>query len=199
LLDILALESHRAGAYVVGEDLGTVEDTTRHELAGRGVLSYRLLWFEPTPPDSGTWPAFALAAVTTHDLPTVAGLWTGADLEAQRALDLHPNESASRAAQARLAGWLGVTEDAPVEDVIERAYHLLAQSPCVIATATLEDALGVRERPNMPGTTDQWPNWSLALPHPLEELQHQPLGAKIAAALNERTGGGQRDPLDRSP
>ena len=83
LLDIVALESHRARAFVVGEDLGTVEDAVRAELAERRVLSYRLLWFEREPPEA--WPAQALAAVTTHDLPTVAGLWTGADVTAQRA------------------------------------------------------------------------------------------------------------------
>jgi 4-alpha-glucanotransferase len=185
LLDILALESHRAGAYIVGEDLGTVDDFTRRELGERAVLSYRLLWFEPTRPDSGIWPEQALAALTTHDLPTVAGFWTGADLEAQAALDLHPNRSATAAIRAKLAAWIGLGDDPPVAEVVERAYGLLGQSPCLIATATLEDALAVRERPNMPGTVDEWPNWSLALPRPLEELTGSPLAASIAAALNQ--------------
>ena len=82
LLDIVALESHRAQALVVGEDLGTVEDGVREAMAEHGVLSYRLLWFEDD--DPAEWPAAAMAAVTTHDLPTVAGLWTGADLAEQR-------------------------------------------------------------------------------------------------------------------
>jgi 4-alpha-glucanotransferase len=197
LLDILALETHRSGAYIVGEDLGTVEDSTRQELAGRGVLSYRLLWFEPTPPSSGQWPVEALAAITTHDLPTVAGLWSGADLEAQRALDLHPNSAAIEATRARLAGWLGVDDGAPVEEVIVRAYLLLGQSPCLLATATLDDALAVPERPNLPGTVDQWPNWSLALPRSLEEMRRAPIAARVAAALNRRTGGVEGHPLAR--
>ncbi|MFP5375742.1 MAG: 4-alpha-glucanotransferase, partial [Acidimicrobiia bacterium] len=88
LLGILALESHRAGAWVVGEDLGTVEPFVRDELGRRRVLSYRLVWFEPEPPK--TYPAQALAAVTTHDLPTVAGLWTGSDLEEQDRLGQDP-------------------------------------------------------------------------------------------------------------
>ena len=75
LLDILALESVRARAWIVGEDLGTVEDHVRSALADRGVLSYRLLWFEPRPPES--FPRQSLAVCTTHDLPTVAGLWSG--------------------------------------------------------------------------------------------------------------------------
>ncbi|HEX2063700.1 MAG TPA: 4-alpha-glucanotransferase, partial [Acidimicrobiales bacterium] len=73
LVAILALESHRAGAYVVGEDLGTVEDMVREELGARSVMSYRLMWFEPRPPRD--YPGRSLAAVTTHDLPTIPGLW----------------------------------------------------------------------------------------------------------------------------
>ena len=94
LLAIVALESQRARAVIVGEDLGTVEERTRHDLAARRILSYRLVWFEKTPP--ATYPEQALSAITTHDLPTVAGLWTGADLEAQRRLKLAPNEAGRR-------------------------------------------------------------------------------------------------------
>ena len=83
LLDILALESARAGAFVVGEDLGTVEDDVRAALAERDVLSYRLAWFEPEPPER--WPEQALAALTTHDLPTLAGVVAGADDRRRRA------------------------------------------------------------------------------------------------------------------
>ena len=79
LLDIVALESVRAGAEIVGEDLGTVEDQVRAQLAERAVLSYRVVWFEREPPES--FPAQALASVSTHDLPTIAGVWTGADLD----------------------------------------------------------------------------------------------------------------------
>ncbi|MCC6417514.1 MAG: 4-alpha-glucanotransferase, partial [Gemmataceae bacterium] len=89
LLAIVALESQRAGAFVVGEDLGTVEEGVREQLAASGVLSYRLVWFEDTPP--AEYPAQALAAITTHDLPTVAGLWTRQDIRAQQERGLRPN------------------------------------------------------------------------------------------------------------
>jgi 4-alpha-glucanotransferase len=184
LLDILALESHRASAYVVGEDLGTVEDWVRTELQRRAVLSYRLLWFESEPPESGAWPEQALAAVTTHDLPTVAGLWSGADLAAQRALGLAPNEAALVAVRAKVARWIGADDGTPVPEVIERAYRMLGRSPCTIVTATLDDALAVEERPNMPGTSDGWPNWSIALPQVLEDLETAPLAHAIAAGLS---------------
>ncbi|HEV7865764.1 MAG TPA: 4-alpha-glucanotransferase [Acidimicrobiia bacterium] len=181
MLDILALESHRAGAYVVGEDLGTVEDFVRHELHDRGVLSYRLLWFEPKrPPD---FPTQALAAVTTHDLPTVAGMWTGADLAEQHALGLEPNEDGARAIRGRLAEWSGSPDEADPADVVIRTHRLLAQAPSMILTATLDDAAVVEERPNIPGTIDERPNWSIALPIPLEELEESPTATAIAEAL----------------
>ena len=181
LLDLLALESHRARAFVVGEDLGTVEDSVRHELHERRVLSYRLLWFEPGPPE--TWPEQALAAVTTHDLPTVAGMWTGADLEAQRSAGTSPNEEGEAEVRRRLQAAAGAADDAPVADVVLGAYRALARAPSRVLVATLDDALGVEERPNMPGTVDEWPNWSIALPKPLEEIETDPGVRAVGEAL----------------
>jgi 4-alpha-glucanotransferase len=181
MLDILALESHRAGAYVVGEDLGTVEDFVREELFERGVLSYRLVWFEPHRPPE--FPVQALAAVTTHDLPTCAGMWTGADLAEQHALGLDPNEEGARAIREKLADWSGSPADASPADVVVNTYRLLAQAPSMILTATLDDAAVVEERPNIPGTIEERPNWSIALPVPLEELEDNPTAAAIAEAL----------------
>ena len=70
--------------FVIGEDLGTVEPGIQDLLRERGLLSTRLLWFEDAPPPEH-WPAQAMAAITTHDLPTVAGVWSGVDLADQRA------------------------------------------------------------------------------------------------------------------
>ncbi len=187
LLGILALESHRAGAWVVGEDLGTVEDRVRQELSRRDVLSYRLLWFEPQPPRA--FPEKALAAVTTHDLPTVAGLWTGADVDEQRRIGLEPNEEGEEAIRTKLAAWTGVPAAAPPADAVVAAYRLLAEAPSMVLAATLEDALVVEERPNIPGTVEERPNWSLALPVPQEELERSATAGAIAAALNRRPGG----------
>ncbi len=183
LLDILALESHRAGAFVVGEDLGTVEDSVRAELAERAVLSYRLLWFEDGPTEH--FPHQALAAVSTHDLPTVAGMWTGADLADQHEIGLAPSDQAQEELRGRLARAAGVGDGASVQEVTVGAYGALARAPSRVLLATLDDALGVRERPNMPGTTDQWPNWSIALPTPLEEIEADLGVAAVARALAE--------------
>lgn len=183
LLDVLALESHRAGAYVVGEDLGTVADYMREELAARDVLSYRLLWFEPSPPPQ--YPERALAAVTTHDLPTIAGMWSGTDLAEQEQLGLEPNAESTRAIHERLQDWLSLDAAAPASEAVIGAHALLAGAPSAIITATLDDALAVEERPNVPGTTDERPNWSLALPKPIEEIERDPLVAQVAQALSE--------------
>jgi 4-alpha-glucanotransferase len=184
LLDIVALECHRAGAYAVGEDLGTVEDRVREELARRGVLSYRLVWFEDEPPQE--YPEQALAAVTTHDLPTIAGLWTGSDLADQQDIGLEPNEEGTRELRERLKKVAGVDDDAPVPEVVTATYDALSNAPCMLLTAGLDDALGVQRRPNMPGTTDQWPNWRIPLPLPLEEVEAAPGPRAVAAALDRR-------------
>ena len=181
MLAIVALESHRAGAYVVGEDLGTVEDGVREQLAAHSVLSYRLLWFEEEPPE--TYPKMAMVAATTHDLPTIAGLWTGSDLADQHRLNLKPSDEAVQEMHDRLAAMTGLAGDEPVETVITRAYSLLAEAPSLVVSATLEDALAVPARTNMPGTIDQWPNWSVALPGGIEALEASPLAGSIAKAM----------------
>ncbi|MHB8296412.1 MAG: 4-alpha-glucanotransferase [Acidimicrobiales bacterium] len=168
LLDCLAAESRRARAWVVGEDLGTVEPAVREELSRRRILGYRLLWFDPVPPPE--YPAETLGAVTTHDLPTIAGVWTGSDLGAQRAAGLVPDPSTSALARERLASWLSLPPEAPVGEVTRSAHSLMAGAGSTVVMVAIEDALGVEERPNMPSTTDSWPNWSLALPMTLEQM-----------------------------
>jgi 4-alpha-glucanotransferase len=185
LLAILALESQRAKAYIVGEDLGTIDEDFCAQLTTACVLSYRLLWFEDRMP--AEFPKQALAAVTTHDLPTVAGLWTGSDVRAQHELGLKPNTEGLMKIRAKIAAWTGISETASVEDAVENVYRLLGRAPSNIVSATLEDALAVAERPNMPGTSnEQWPSWSLALPKTLEQIESHQMAHKIAQALRRR-------------
>jgi 4-alpha-glucanotransferase len=172
LLDIVALESQRAGAVIVGEDLGTVEDEVRQQLTERAVLSYRLVWFEDEAPKE--FPTQALAAVTTHDLPTIAGVWSGTD------------EQASGELRDRLVQLTALPESSVVDDVVTAAHARLAEAPSMVVTATLEDALRVDERPNLPGTTTERPNWSLALPRTLEELMDDPVATEVAESLTVR-------------
>jgi 4-alpha-glucanotransferase len=180
LLDVLALESHRAQAFVVGEDLGTVEDVVPQEMNARSMLSYRLLWFDERPE---RYPELSLAAITNHDLPTVAGMWTGEDLEEQRALGLDPNEEAEADVRERFRRAARLRDDAAPADAVKKAHSLLAKSSSAVVVATLEDALEVRRRPNQPGTTDERPNWSMPLPVPVDELGDQPLVKSVARTL----------------
>jgi 4-alpha-glucanotransferase len=181
LLAILALESVRAGAWVVGEDLGTVEPRVREELARRNVLSTRVMWFEDEPP--ARYPERSLAVVTTHDLPTVAGAWTGADVSDQRECGVEPDPTAAAAMRDRLQGLTGLADDAPVSEVVTRTYARLAEAPSAVVLAGLEDALVVPWRPNLPGTVDERPNWCRALPQPLEALVEDPLALQVADIL----------------
>jgi 4-alpha-glucanotransferase len=169
---------------VVGEDLGTVQDEVRWDLAERRILAYRVWWFDDTPTDQ--WPEAAMGAVTTHDLPTVAGVLTGSDLDAQRRIGTEPNEESSAGLLRRLRD--KAPGDQPAE-VIAGVYRDLARAPCLLLAVTLDDAVGVEERPNMPGTTDAWPNWSLALPVPWEELEKAALPNRLANLMDRGRGG----------
>jgi 4-alpha-glucanotransferase len=181
LLSIVALESQRAKAIIVGEDLGTVENETREQLAAKHILSYRLLWFEKAPPSR--FPEGALAAVTTHDLPTIAGLWSGSDLKAQKRIGLSPNEAGTAAIRSRIKRLTRSPDTTPVSVVIARVHEALGRARSRIVTGTLDDAMAVEERPNMPATTHEWPNWCLALPEPIESLKASRLAGRIARAL----------------
>ena len=167
MLALLAEASRKTNTFVVGEDLGIVEPSTRRKLRARGVLSYRLLWFEERPP--AAYLPGSMAALTTHDLPTLAGIWEGSD----------PDGSV----RERLRRHAGAVDGRPTCEVAEAAHRALASSPSKLLAATLEDALCIAERPNKPGTTSEWPNWSLALPLSLEQVCEDPRPGRLAAVL----------------
>ena len=181
LLDLAVLEAVRAGVALVGEDLGTVEPEVRAAMSTRDVFGYRIGWFAEDPPEA--WPATTLASLTTHDLPTVAGLWSGQDALDRAGAGQVPDPDGDHLLRARLAalageqptdeaGRAGPTGVQPTSEraVVLRAHAALARSGSDLAVATLDDALGVRSRPNLPGTLDEHPNWRRALPVPLEDL-----------------------------
>jgi 4-alpha-glucanotransferase len=197
LLGVLALESMRAGALVVGEDLGTVEPGVRERLAAERVLSYRLAWFEHGA-DGGRrraadYPRLALAATTTHDLPTVAGFFSGSDLAHLCDIGAAVADQAGQAEQAgQRASLCRLLEEegllAPGERdvgaVVVALYRFLASTPAMLVAATLEDAVEAPDRPNVPGTTSERPNWSLPLPVPLDDLAADPRLRRLAATLS---------------
>ena len=190
LLAIIALESTRSGGIVVGEDLGTIEKYMRSELTLRNILSYKLLWFENGSP--AKYPVSTLGAITTHDLPTIAGLFSNRDLEIQKSLNLNPKDDSAPKLKRRVLALLGAEAGTPIDEITARAHHLLAQAPSAIVAATVEDALGLEERPNYPGTTTEWPNRSVALPIDVEQWPltrgYQQTVAAFRTARGPKTG-----------
>ena len=190
LLGIVALESVRHRATVIGEDLGTVPAGLRSRLRRRGLLSYVVLLFEDRPP--ARWPRQALAAVTTHDLPTVTGLWDGSDLRARRRSGLPASASATEELVERIRQDGGPPRDAESAAAVVHAHRRLAGSRCTLLAATLEDVAEVQERPNQPGSAGESPNWSLALPLPRERLQELPMARQLAGILARKPAGRRR-------
>jgi 4-alpha-glucanotransferase len=194
LLRILALESHRLGFLVVGEDLGTVEPEIRDELARFGVLSYRLFYFEKhrdgrfRRPEE--YPSQALVSSTTHDLPTLAGYWLGRDIEARRSCGLLAEEEAyrrqweerNRDKQRMLdvlheTGLLPENYPRSAAEIPELTGELhnaiigfLVTTPSMLMTLNQEDLTKETEQQNLPGTTHQYPNWRRKMAFSIEEL-----------------------------
>jgi 4-alpha-glucanotransferase len=198
LLGVLALESAAAEALVVGEDLGTVEHGVRERLATEGVLSYRLAWFEHGPGGgrrrSADYPRLALAAATTHDLPTVAGFFSGSDLAhlveigaATPDGDVRADQETQRESLCQLLEKEELLEvgERGVEALVAALYGFLARTPAMLVAATLEDALEAHDRPNVPGTIEERPNWSLPLPVPLDDLAADPRVRRLAQILSD--------------
>ena len=176
LIGILALEAHRAGAMVVGEDLGTVEPWARDYLRERGLLGTSILWFEKDgegqPLRPQRWRELCLASVTTHDLPPTAGYLAGEHIDLRERLGLLTRpvqeetevDEADRAAVIGLLHELGLLGDGPTErDKVEALHRFLTWTPARLLGVALADAVGDRRAMNQPGTDDEYPNWRLPL------------------------------------
>lgn len=151
LLAIICLEATRAGAFVVGEDLGTVEPEVRAALAMRRIAGTKVLYFETEPP--AAWPETCLATVTTHDLPTAAAVFDG--------LDGDPSF------RERLVATAPDADDA--EAAIAGAHDALLASPARIRLLSADDLCASRIRPNLPGLNDH-PSWRIRLPRPADRI-----------------------------
>ena len=199
LLRLLALESHRHGAVVIGEDLGTVPRGFRRRLSDAGIAGMDVMWFERNRGSFRTparWRRDAVSMTTTHDLPTVAGWWRGADIEVRGELGLSaPNETEERQRDRRRL-WRAFTTatvaegSAPASEdpapVVDAALAFVASSPAPLMLAPLEDLLGLAEQPNLPGTIDQHPNWRRRLEPQAGKLFDDPAVAARAAAITAR-------------
>jgi 4-alpha-glucanotransferase len=204
MMRLLALEAWRHRAIVVGEDLGTVPPGFRGEMEKRAMLGMRVLWFERTRSGSFTRPAgysrHAAALTSTHDLPTVAGWWSGRDIDWTWKLartSPHADIAAAQADRAadrarlwkamRRAGIATAPAPPPGEPAaaVDAAIDYVGRTPCDLAIVPVEDLLGLAEQPNLPGTTIEHPNWRRRLPVPSEEAFEAPEVAVRVARLNQ--------------
>ena len=183
LLSIIALESVRSKTVVIGEDLGTVTDLVREQLAKARVLSYRVFYFERRGDGSwkspGEYPQQALAVAGTHDLPTLTGFWSGEDIQLRAGLGAFPDDAARHQAlqerqqdKGRMLAALkqeallpsDISDDPAAVPAMTpalcRAIHAyLARTPSWLVLANLEDGLEEISQTNLPGTVENHPNW----------------------------------------
>lgn len=188
LLGQIALESHRAHALVIGEDLGTVPDGLRAALTVDDILSYRVLLLEREGiafRPARSYPRRAVACVSTHDLPTFAGWLDGADIAERRNLGQIPPETAAaehhtRAAEAaELRAALGPRTG----DTITDAHAFVAETKSDLVFVQADDLAGERQAVNLPGTDQERPNWRRRLSVPLDDLFETPTAGPILASL----------------
>ena len=205
---VLALESVRNQVMVIGEDLGTVEPEVRGALARFGILSYRLFYFEKN--KDGTfraaaeYPPQALVASTTHDLPTLAGFWIGADIEARRKAgaindDAHRAQWASRIDEKQKMldrlfaeglmrdGLPRKAADYPelTGDLHRAAIGFLARTPSQLLAVNQEDLTKETAQQNLPGTTWQYPNWGRKMRYSVEDLRTNEQARGFAAMVRD--------------
>ncbi len=176
MVGILALEALRAGAFVVGEDLGTVEPWIQEYLATRGILGTSILWFEhghdglPLAPEQ--YRELCFASVTVHDLPPTAGMWAGEHVRIRDELQLltrsaelewadWSREQAHWLAALQQRGLLASNAKSSTQEVVEALHRYLAQTPAKVLAVSLPDLVGDVRAQNMPGTFREYPNWRI--------------------------------------
>ncbi|GAA0303075.1 4-alpha-glucanotransferase [Kineococcus aurantiacus] len=207
LLGILALEAQRAGAVLVGEDLGTVEPWVREYLADRGILGSAVLWFEydgerPKAPEA--YRELALASVTVHDLPPTAGYLAQEHVALRDRLGLltrpvEEERAKDAAEQERILGLVRerglLREGADEQATVEALHRYLALSPSLMVGVSLVDAVGDRRTQNQPGTSLEYPNWRMPLTGPdgevvlLDDLAGNARARSLARAVDEALRG----------
>ncbi|HYB49346.1 MAG TPA: 4-alpha-glucanotransferase [Streptosporangiaceae bacterium] len=212
---VLAAEAARAGALVIGEDLGTVEPGLRHFLAARRLLGTSMLWFERradgTPRRPRGWRRGCLATVGTHDMPPAAAFLTGEQVTIRAGLGLltRPEKEERAAARTETARWLAVlaregllsrqagppgASGVTPEEFTAALYAYLTRTPSMLVGVSLAEAVGERRPQNMPGTVDEYPNWRIPLagsdgrPVMLEDLPAHPGVRTVAEAVSGGLG-----------
>lgn len=207
LLAILTLESQRHRCVVIGEDLGIVPPEIVQKLRDAGVYSYKVLYFEKEEggfrPPERYFPQ-SMATPTTHDLPTLVGYWQKGDLRLGESLGIYPDaevlaalrearDDDKRALEEMLLQYGFLSEPPPpgvMTDELNVALHrFIASTSSQFVGLQPEDWLHVETPVNVPGTSDQYPNWRRRLPAPLASAFENPLGQRLLAAVQRGREG----------
>ncbi len=173
----LTAEAARAGALAIGEDLGTVEPWIRRYLASQRVLGTEMAWFAREPDGSPLrprhWRRDCMATVGTHDVPTISGFVTGDHVTVRARLGLLKDpEGERKASELRLSAWRDMLtaehliepgREPPADEFTVAMYGFLARTPAMLIGVSLADAVGDRRTQNLPGTSDEYPNWRVPL------------------------------------
>jgi len=210
LLTVLSLESARSSCLVVGEDLGVVPDAMRQAMPEFGLYHYKVLLFQKISGRfrrPGEYERQALAAATTHDLPTLHAYWEARDIELRRRLNLYPStEIESDVVRQRdhdremllialrEQGINPAHPSAPLEPYTEelgQALHLyLARSSAALVAVQIDDLLGMTDPVNVPGTFAEYPNWQRKVTASIEDMAARgDLKARLAEINSARQGG----------
>jgi 4-alpha-glucanotransferase len=195
LLAIMLIEAERAGAWVVGEDMGVVDAQAREAMDRIGMLGYRVSG-RTDPADS---PECSMTACETHDQPTLAGLATCSDRDDQLRIGKQFDPALMERLHDELLARAGVDplrepSAADVEAAIVAEYARVAASPSRLVLATTDDLASVAERPNMPNVVSDYPNWRIALPVTIDELFASPLAERIFATFARDGRSGELRP-----
>ena len=196
MIAILTIEASRVNGLVVGEDLGTVPDYVRTVLAEHGLLGCTVEWFarvddSPNAGDPYADPAdyrkYALASVTTHDLPPTAGylqfehvklreqlnLLTGPVEEFQASATAERQAMLDRLVESELiTPEIAADVDDHIQEIVEAMHKMLLRSPSVLLQAALVDGVGETRSQNQPGTSSEYRNWRVPLAGPDHKAVH---------------------------
>ncbi|MGJ4916957.1 4-alpha-glucanotransferase [Bradyrhizobium oligotrophicum] len=190
LLAATVIESVANDCIVIGEDLGTVPEGFREQMADWGLWSYKVMIFERD--DNGRfrdvdfYPPNALVTLNTHDLSTYAGWRSFGDLKTKRGLGIDPGESDQDRWDA-LGLWDEVLRHNGIQaNDVHSAIAFLSRTRSRLLVISLEDLLQVVDQPNIPGTIDEHPNWRRKMPVKLEDITGATSVAALKAATAER-------------
>jgi 4-alpha-glucanotransferase len=208
LLNLVALESQNSRTLIVGEDLGTVPFNFRERLMAKGVFSYRLLYFERDGDGNllprHAYPEGALVSITTHDLPTLAGFWSGRDIDLRRQTGLIDESSEEKFRQDRAwhkakiierlvqeglfaddAAQVAAESQFPTEELHSAVLNFLFGTPARLVVISQEDIFLDLRQQNLPSTTWENPNWVTKMLYSVEDLRSNPAAVRLATRFRE--------------